>query len=90
MQSCLYYFDVLLRCCKFGTLLSCSNTIHTLSLLCLRLAQIWRRELLLKTKDNIQTHITLGNQGRFLSGIHYLLIFCVQYRKNYEYEHKKP
>ena len=85
MHSYLYSFDAV----SSGLCLVAVTPHILVSLPYLRLAQICLRELLLETKDNIQTHIILGSQGGLPVRNHYLLILCVQNRKKYEYEHKK-
>ena len=59
MHSYLYSFDAV----SSGLCLVAVTPHILVSLPYLRLAQICLRELLLETKDNIQTHIILGSQG---------------------------
>lgn len=85
MHSYLYSFDAV----SSGLCLVAVTPHILVSLTYLRLAQICLRELLLETKDNIQTHIILGSQGGFLSGTIICLYFVFKIVKTTNVSIKK-
>ena len=85
MHSYLYSFDAV----SSGLCLVAVTPHILVSLPYLRLAQICLRELLLETKDNIQTHIILGSQGGFLSGPIICLYFVFKIVKTTNVSTKK-